>query len=37
MTGADWATVACVTGAAIIAATGHDGWDWFLFLGYLAL
>lgn len=25
----------CVIGAIIVAATGHDGWGWLLFLAAL--
>lgn len=25
----------CVIGATIVAATGHDGWGWLLFLAFL--
>ena len=34
MTGKDL-SMACVIAAAIVAATGNDGWGWFLFVALL--
>jgi hypothetical protein len=31
------ALVACVAGATIIAASGHDGWGWLVFIAILLL
>ena len=28
---------ACFIGAAIVAATGHDGWGWLLVIGALLI
>jgi hypothetical protein len=25
----------CVIGAIVVAASGHDGWGWFLFIAFL--
>lgn len=27
--------LACIVGAAWVAAAGHDGWGWFLFVAVL--
>lgn len=27
----------CFTGAALVAATGHDGWGWLLLIGFVVL
>ena len=34
MTGKDL-SFACIIAAAIVAATGNDGWGWFLFVAML--
>lgn len=28
--------MACVLGAILVAATGNDGWGWFLFFAFVA-
>lgn len=30
-------STALFVAAGVIAATGHDGWGWFLFLGFILL
>lgn len=30
-------SMACIICACIVAATGHTGWGWFLFVAVLAL
>lgn len=27
----------CIIGAVIVAASGHDGWGWLIFLAFLVL
>ena len=29
------AAMACIIAAAVVAATGNDGWGWFLFVALL--
>lgn len=29
------ASAICIIGAIIVAASGHDGWGWLLFMAFL--
>jgi hypothetical protein len=37
MTGKNTLAALALAGAAIVAALGHDGWGWFLFVAVLLL
>ena len=30
-------SLVCVVGAVVVAATGHDGWGWLLFVAFMEL
>jgi hypothetical protein len=37
MSGQQIFAIGCLIGAVVVAANGHDGWGWFLFVAVLAI